>query len=350
MVVAVRMLIASLVFASCTSGHPVHGASPAIHEHEAHCARAVMDKDSPYRMPLADPVTSPEAQVWLQALPPEARRVARAAGLEPLLVALLRVIAADRARGSSQSGLGKPLTYTSDPDAIVLSASASSSSTATLYQELTLRLLAFDGQLNALAFETQCTRQRMAQLVAALDDQEDERQWSLATGSLIAGASTGITAGTLDLSGVSERLPADIALIGGVVTAAIGVAALLVPERIIRLEHERNLLRPIATGQDPDHLYPSFVFRMLVARYPGDVTTPRDRLLADFDAMLRARLAANTRHDAGHVLFGDGGRYPRELLEARVELLHLLESSVHGVARDMELFQRFLVKLLAPPR
>lgn len=363
MVGAVRLAFSLLVLAGCASASHGPAGTLIIHEHEAHCARAAMDKDSPYRMPLADPVKSAEDLAWLDPLPPEARRVARAAGLEPLLVALLRVMAADRARSRGEHGLSdaalaaqhskppsQPLTYASDPDELVASAATHGSATATLYQELTLRVLAFDAQLTALAFETQCTRQRAAQLVAALDAQENDRQLSLATGSLVAGAGTGIAAGAIDLAGVSDRLPANIALLGGVVTAAIGAASLLVPERVITLDHHRNLLRPVYFGQDPEHLYPSFVFRMLTARYPGDLTTPRDHLLSDFDAVSRAQVDASTRAESERVLFGDGGRYPRELLEARVELLHVVESAVHGVARDMELFNRFLVKLLAPPR
>jgi hypothetical protein len=100
---------------------------------------------------------------------------------------------------------------------------------ATLYQELTLRLLAFDAQLSALAFETQCTRQRVAQLIDDLDSQENKRQLGLATGSLITGAGSGIAAGAMDLASVSERLPIYVALFGGVVTAALGAASLMVP-------------------------------------------------------------------------------------------------------------------------
>src|SRR5262245_1753638 len=62
----------------------------AADELESHCARASMGKYGPYRMPLANPVTDPESMSYLADFPFEARRTARAAGLEPLLVAILR--------------------------------------------------------------------------------------------------------------------------------------------------------------------------------------------------------------------------------------------------------------------
>jgi hypothetical protein len=323
------------LLASCATASMARSVAATVHEHEAHCARATMDKYSPYRMPLADPVTSSEDMAWLAPLPPEARRTARAAGLEPLLVALLRASAAERGEGTQDSA--EPTARPNVP-------------ASTLYQELTLRLLAFDAQLSALAFETQCTRQRVAQLIDELDSQENKRQLGLATGSLITGAGTGIAAGAVDLASVSERLPIYIALFGGVVTAALGAASLMVPERPIGLEHRRNMLRPIFRGEDPEHLYPSFVFRMLTAKYEGDATTPRDSMLADFESAIEEHVDARAIPESIEVMFGDGGVYPRELLEARVDLLHILESSVHGVARDVELFHRSLVKLLAPPR
>ena len=110
-----------------------------IAEHESSCARNI-PVHSPYRMPLADAVSKPEDMKELDVLASEARRTARAAGLEPLLVKLLR----SRAEGLTPQALA-------------------------LQQELNLRLIAFDSQLTSLSFETECTRRHIADVAASLD-------------------------------------------------------------------------------------------------------------------------------------------------------------------------------------
>ncbi|HEX5660166.1 MAG TPA: hypothetical protein VFX59_23390, partial [Polyangiales bacterium] len=102
-------------------------------------------------------------------------------------------------------------------------------------------------------------------------------------------------------------------------------------------------------GKDPDHLYPSFVFRMLTARYQGDAHPPRDALLQDFDAILRSKVPDVKHARALEILGGTGSYYPREMLEAREAFLHAVEFAVAGVARDLELFNRTAVRLFVTP-
>lgn len=285
-----------------------------IPEHEPSCARNI-PVVSPYRMPLAEPVSDPEGMKMLDVLPPEARRTARAAGLEPLLLELMR---------SKHAG----------------------SRNLELRHELTLRLLAFDSQLTSLSFETECTRRHIADIADDLDGREAGRQLFLATTSLVVGAGTGISAGVLDLAGSQSIVSAALAVAGGVVVAGLGVTALSVPRREVVLDHHHNLLRPIVTGSDPEHFYPTFVFRMLTAQYPGDDTTPSVNLRADFDDALRPY------SDPSHVraiVYGDGGAYTRSLLASREHMLHQLQFAVQGVARSLELLDRALVRLLVTP-
>ena len=168
----------------------------------------------------------------------------------------------------------------------------------------------------------------------------------LATASLVIGAGTGISAGVLDLAGSQSYLPAVLAVAGGILGASLGIAALAVPAREIVIEHRHNLLRPIQAGDDPEHFYPSFVFRMLNAHYPGDDTTPGVPLRADFDAAIEAYGSLHSQGQVRHILFGDGGVYSRHLLATREHLLHRLQFAVQGVARSLELLDRSLVKLL----
>jgi hypothetical protein len=278
-----------------------------------------MGRDSPYRMPLAAPLTDEEGLRLLSVLPPEARRAARAAGLEPLLATLLQ-------RRDEEP----------KPNDLLLR-----------YHELALRISAFDAQVTSLAFELGCTRERLKDLLATLDGEEGDRQLVLAASSLIVGATTGTLAGVWSVVGRDTDIPAWTAIGGGIVSAAIGAAALLVPERVVLLEHRHNLLTPILDGKDPEHLYSSFVFRMLTARYEGDESTPRDALMSQFGALLRRRIPAEKHARALEILGGTGSYYPRELLETREAFLHAVELAVAGVARDLELLDRSIVRLFA---
>jgi hypothetical protein len=294
----------------------------ANYEHQAHCARPIMPNGSPYRLPLAEPLRDPSALALLDAeLPNEARRAARAADLEPLIVSLLR---------RQRSGDTSSSEYLSERE------------------ELTLRIIAFDAQMVSLAFEVACTRRRIDDLLATLDAQERRRQRGLAAGSLVVGASTGTISGGWGLAGSNAVFaPALVAVAGGLITTALGAAALLVPERSVLLEHHHNLLRPVLEGDDPEHLFPSFIFRMISARYPGDVMTPRELLLAHVDSLVTEVVPRRERDHTWRVLGSDGGMYSRRQLEARAGCFHLLEQAVGGVARQLELLDRRLVRLFA---
>ncbi|MET0285449.1 MAG: hypothetical protein ABW352_13295 [Polyangiales bacterium] len=313
-------LLACLPACAGTFGGKFH--PRGAHEHETRCARAVMGRNSPYRMPLADPIADEEGLKLLEGLPPEARRTARAAGLEPVIASLMQ-------RKAEQP----------PPNDLLLR-----------YQELALRMTAFDAQVSSLAFELGCTRERVRDMVMTLDSEESSRQLLLAASSLIIGAGTSTVAGTWDLLGKTDtEAPAWLAVGGGMVTAVLGATALLVPERVVLLEHQQNLLRPILEGKDPDHLYPSFVFRMLTARYQGDDGTPRDALMRDFEDILAHKVEHVKHARALEILGGTGSFYPREMLEAREAFLHAVELAVAGVARDLELFDRTVVRLFATP-
>jgi len=314
--------LCSLWVAGCVAAHSNSSPPTRVAERELRCARDI-PVESPYRMPLAGPESDPAGMLLLDVLPAEARRTARAAGLEPLLVRLL----------GTQQIVGGPVTR------------AGSLEVLDLRHELDLRLLAFDSQLASLAFEVECTRGRIADLLRHLHVREGHRQLNLAVASLVVGAGTGVAAGVVDLAHSPGWLASALAISGSATTAALGSAALLVPEQRVFLEHAHNLLRPIRDRADPEHLYPSFVFNMLTAQYPGE-NAPPTRLQVDLERTVRSYVPHSHYAAANAILFGEGGLYPRALLEARLEMLHHLRSAVQGVVRSLELLDRSLVRVL----
>jgi hypothetical protein len=282
------------------------------------CVRAFVGKDSPYRelpfQPIEDPLLDP--------VPPEARRTARAAGLEPLIVSALR----ERLAAGST--------------ATVAFVAAK--------QDLGLRLISLETQLAAVIFEAECTGELIEAMAFDLDQQTQSRGLVYAISSLVVGSALATAAGIWDLTGDESPGPAVMALAGGVGGAALGAAAFVPREGSLYYQHHHNLLHPIVANEDAAQLYPAFVFRMLTLPAPAG-PSPRDHLLAAWREMIEQDVAAAERRAGEQLLYGDGGRYEQDLLALRERMYDALESQLNALARDLELLDRFLVRELAPP-
>jgi hypothetical protein len=298
-------------------------ASLFLRETDFHCARAAMDRYSPYRMPLAGAESDPTLAAYLVVLPPEARRAALAAGLEPMLARLLR----DKAT----AGL--------EPTSRLMA----------LQDELTLRLVAFHAQVAAAAFEAGCTADMIQKVLAERSHREQSRQVSIAVASLVAGALAGVAAGVWGLANPESRAPPILAIAGGVAGTGLGAGALLHEDPPALFEHARNRLTPVWRGVDPDHLYPSFVFRMLTFPPVAGGHSPRDQLIGSWQQQLGGALPVSSLAAAEQLLLGDGGIYDDQLFTLRAEMFEGLESAVQGMARDLELLNRSLVRVLTAP-
>ena len=152
-------------------------------------------------------------------------------------------------------------------------------------------------------------------------------QLSLAIASLISGAlaSVGVVAWEL----TDEELLGGLALIQG--------------DGKIAFQHPRNRLVPVWQGTDPDHLYPSFVFRMLTYPAASGGPAPRDVLLAEWQKDIDEALPASKAAAAKALMLGDGGTYRDSLFVLRATMYESLESTLLGFSRDLELLNRALV-------
>lgn len=303
-----------------SSGELRAGARP-LDERDFHCARAIMDARSPYRMPLAGAETDPNLARYLSEIPYQARRAALAAGLEPLLSRLLA------ARAVSQ---GQPTVEG-----------------LALEEELNLRLVAFHSQISAAAFEAGCTADMIQKLLPEFTHKEQSRQQTITVASLVVGAIGSIVGGVWSLYDGSSRGPATVGVGAGAAATLLGVAALTHGEREVRFEHARNRLVPLARNADPDHLYPSFVFRMLTSPDTSDGKSPRDDLLQLWQRQLEDSVPAAQQASARERLLSDGGVYDESLLTLRADMFEALESTIQSLARDLELLSRWLVRSLA---
>lgn len=214
--------------------------------------------------------------------------------------------------------------------------------------ELFTRLSSIEIQLGALLFEADCVGDQMEAAIEELDGRQSKQQLGLAAASIILGAAAGIGGGVYEIRGHAPIGIPVIGIVGGVAAAGLGIGAFAPARTPVTYRHPRNLLRPILDGEDPQGLYPEFVFRMLITPSSDGETSPRDALLADWRRILDD-VPEKHRAVAEQVLYGDGGVYDRDLVAVREQMFDALESHLHSIERDLELLYRYADRVIAEP-
>lgn len=249
------------------------------------------------------------------SLPPELRRAARTAGIDGLLVAL----GAGEGDASAQQRL-----------------------------QLVTRISSLEIQLDAVLFEADCVGDQLEAVIHDLDARQHRREVALTVSSILVGAAAAVGAGVWELRGNAAAGPPVISIAGGTAAAGLGLAAFLPGRPPVTYRHARNLLAPIFSGEDPDHLYPTFVFQMLTTPMLDGGRSPRDALLDDWRRILDEGVRPEHRAIAREVLFGGGGTYDAALVDVRERMFDALESHLNSIERDLELLYRYSERLIAP--
>lgn len=270
------------------------------------CERRLRPVDQTIEAPLEDPAL----QALLAAVPAEVRRVARAARMERLLAEYLR--------GAGESG-----------DAAL-----------SVRVQVITHLSSLEIEVASLLFEAQCVGNQMEAALHEIDAYRRRREVALTVTSLVLTASAATVGGFWDLRDPGSRGPAILGVAGGVTGAALGLSAFAPERRTVVYPHRHNILRPIATGVDPEGLYPGFVFRLLTLPLPEGGPTPREEILEDWQKIL-ADIPSARRSLAEEVLYGGGGLYDRDLVDVRERMYDVLESHLNAVDHDLELLYRF---------
>lgn len=284
------------------------------------CLRTTVGRDGLGDGALPGAVEDPELLAELAQVPADVRRTARAAGLEPVLAALLR------AQVTGQ-----------DPRSIEVVA---------MRLQVVMRISSLEIELAALLFEADCTGDQMEAALLELDRQAGKQELALTIASIAVGALAGLGAGLWDVQGTDSKGPAVLGIAGGVATAALGGAAFVPRRGRVVYAHGRNLFVPVLSGTDPQRLYPTFVFRMLTAPAVAGEVTPRDELLGEWQRIVDEAIPGPRRALAREILHGEGGVYDGALLDVRERMYDALESQLNAFDRDLEALYRFFGRVL----
>ena len=272
---------------------------------------------------LDGPVDDPELLTYLDTVPMDVRQTARAAGLEPILAKLLQA----QASASDEAPI----------------------SSVAMRLQVVMRISSLEIQLASLLFEADCTGDQMEAVLLELDQRAGKRELAFTIASIAVGAIVGVGAGIWDLSGTDSKGPAALGIAAGVATAGLGIVALVPKRGQVIFPHDHNLFVPIIQGEDPDRLYPPFVFRLLTTQRTADGRTPRDQLLANWRNIILDSIPAANRHLAESVLYGKGGVYDGALVDVRERMFDALESQLNAFDQDLEVLYRFFGHLLDLP-
>ncbi|WP_447987020.1 hypothetical protein [Nitrospira sp. Nam74] len=208
------------------------------------------------------------------------------------------------------------------------------------------RILLVSFQANGVNAEIACEVARAQQLADYLQQQKDSRARLLTVLAVVAGGVAGMIGGGLAIAdhAVAEGVAVTI---GGALSTVFGSTALF-QQQEYEFRHPRNLLREIWEGPPNPVLFPDVIWRFLNRPLEEDPSTSlrtaiiarwrRDGRLGEPGSALEQR--RNT------LLFGEGGNYNVEDLQARAQMFNMLQSQV---ALVNEYLERFLRDLLSRP-
>ncbi|HMN80247.1 MAG TPA: hypothetical protein PKA20_09990 [Burkholderiaceae bacterium] len=190
--------------------------------------------------------------------------------------------------------------------------------------------------------EIDCEGERGDRLRDRLIELRERQLRRSALTGLIAGASTALVGGALVLAKASSAIQAGVSITGGSVEASAGAAALSAPP-IGFLKTERNLLADVWERRPGSRLFRASVWHYLTDRNPRaqPFETIRDSVRAGWIAS--GRLGEEGSEEATRrtaLLFGRGGYYTADDLQARDSILDLLEATIARMTEDLEVLMR----------
>jgi hypothetical protein len=191
--------------------------------------------------------------------------------------------------------------------------------------------------------EIDCENERSAQLRDQLRKSEEQRLRSLTVAGLVLGAATAILSGGIALYSPDAASANVVNVVGGTAQAGTGFATLShAPKGALR--HDRNLLADLWTGKPGSDMFPASVWRFLneVEDHQSG-TLLRQRLIEQWKAGERlGPSGSDEERQRVELIFGQGGEYTIEDLQARDAILDQLEATVKLLYQDLALLLREL--------
>jgi len=192
----------------------------------------------------------------------------------------------------------------------------------------------------------ECETERGDQLQDWLQKVEDRRIRRLAITSIMAGALTSIVSGALALAAPAAAASGIAGVTGGMIEAGAGVAG-MEGAAAGSLSTDPNILGEVWEGPPESTLFPAPVWRYLTRPSSDDTSdlTVRGILIAQWGAGERfGEPGSEAERDRITLLFGPGGVYTIDDLNARDALLDLLQATITRMNQELQILLRELTE------
>ena len=194
--------------------------------------------------------------------------------------------------------------------------------------------------IEATSAELDCEAERARQAADDLTRGQTTSTQALTVASIAAATLAGVAGVLLSTSGKSAVEQDTVAISGGVVTAGLGLGALLVHPHVV-FEHPRNLLADVWLGPSTSTTYPPFVWAYLTRPEfsNGGYAAIRQRIVARWKQFRQVEAPSTAA-----ILFGGGGSYDAGALRTRAAMLDEVKAEVELGHQDLTAFARTFLK------
>ena len=207
-------------------------------------------------------------------------------------------------------------------------------------QQISIRLGLVATEVASMESEFSCERDRCQQVINYLLEKENRKIRRSTAASIVLGAFT--TMGTE--FGKDEQQMRAIAIVGGTITAVVGLRTLFVNDRI-EFSHTRNVLTDIWSERSTTSTYPASIWYVLTEKsftdeqkYPINyyIRQRWQSQIESYGPSKRARLEK--------LFFGEGGSYGIQELQVRENMLSLIQVGVSLTNHDLKLLMIEIAK------
>jgi hypothetical protein len=205
-------------------------------------------------------------------------------------------------------------------------------------QEMMGRILLAMLEVSGTAAEVDCEMERARELMDRLQKAEGARVKQLTLTAIILGGVAAVVTGGFGLAAGGAVASNVASIVGGTLGGSFGVAALY-PETQQDYRSGHNLLREVWQGPSRSELFTRPVWRFFnePMKEEAGVRTFREELVSNWQQ--EGRLGTPGSMDARQrkaLVFGDGGIYHIEDLQARVHMLGMLRTTINLMNEDLE--------------
>jgi hypothetical protein len=202
-----------------------------------------------------------------------------------------------------------------------------------LHQQIVSRLFLVSTEIESMAAELDCEGERADQVADFITQNENQRVKKLTVLSIVSGALAGIGNAALKSHGAAVAT----AVVGGALSAGLGLSALLSGQKIV-FTHPRNLLTDFWTAPASSKIFPPPIWYMLSEKYFSNeqiapiVTNMKRRWVAYEGLKPHEKKSDETIK----LLFGEGGKYDADDLRSRARMLNQVQAAVKLMNQDLQ--------------